>query len=395
VHSNRFPLPAHRRLLGDLRSLIEQARERTARSIDSTLVMLYWEIGQRIRVDILGSKRAAYGDTFVDTLSDTLTSDYGRGFGRRNLFNMIRFAEVFPRRRIVQTLSAQLGWSHFLEVISLADSMQREFYSEMCRIERWSVRTLRRKIASMLFERTAISRKPAKLARRELAALRDEDRLTPDLVFRDPYVLDFLKLQDSFSERDLEAAILRDIESFVLELGVGFTFVARQKRITVDGEDYYLDLLFFHRALRRLVVVELKLDRFKPADAGQMLLYLRWLDRHERKPGEESPIGLILCAGKSAEHVELLRLGRSRIRVAEYLTRVLPRDLLAKKLRESLRLARARFERGAGEVREASGDFEATVPGGGKPWGEETRSHSSAVSRCLRTRRHLQNGRRR
>jgi predicted nuclease of restriction endonuclease-like (RecB) superfamily len=237
-----------------------------------------------------------------------------------------------------------LGWSHFVEIIPLKDELQRDFYAEMCRVERWSVRTLRQKIGGMLFERTALSRKPGELAKQELAALRDEDKLTPDLVFRDPYFLDFLGLKDTYNEKDLEAAILREMEAFILELGVGFTFLARQKRITVDDTDYYLDLLFFHRKLRRLVAIELKMGKFRAADKGQMELYLRWLEKYEQQEKEESPIGLILCAGKSEEHVELLQLERSGIRVAEYMTELPPRDLLRKKLHEAIILARARLK---------------------------------------------------
>jgi predicted nuclease of restriction endonuclease-like (RecB) superfamily len=155
----------------------------------------------------------------------------------------------------------------------------------------------------MLFERTALSRKPEELIRLELDALHNEDRLTPDLVFRDPYFLDFLGLKDRYMEKDLEDAILRELEQFLLELGGGFSFIARQKRIQVDSDDYYLDLLFFHRKLKRLVAIELKLGDFKPADKGQMELYLRWLDKYERQPGEKKPIGLILCAGKKQETV--------------------------------------------------------------------------------------------
>jgi len=186
--------------------------------------------------------------------------------------------------------------------------------------------------------------KPGELAKQELAALRDEDKLTPDLVFRDPYFLDFLGLKDTYNEKDLEAAILREMEAFILELGVGFTFLARQKRITVDDTDYYLDLLFFHRKLRRLVAIELKMGKFRAADKGQMELYLRWLEKYEQQEKEESPIGLILCAGKSEEHVELLQLERSGIRVAEYMTELPPRDLLRKKLHEAIILARARLK---------------------------------------------------
>jgi len=203
---------------------------------------------------------------------------------------------------------------------------------------------LRQKIDGMLYERTAISRKPEAVIRHELDTLRADDRMTPDLVFRDPYVLDFLGLKDRYLEKDLEDAILREMESFILELGADFAFLARQKRITVDHDDYYLDLLFFHRGLKRLVAVDLKLGDFKPADKGQMELYLRWLQKHEARPGEMPPIGLILCAGKKQEVVELLELERSSIRVAEYLTALPPRKTLEKKLHKAVEHARRRFE---------------------------------------------------
>jgi predicted nuclease of restriction endonuclease-like (RecB) superfamily len=330
-------------LLSDLRGLIVAAREQVARAVDSGLVTLYWQVGQRIRQDILKEQRAEYGAKIVHALSAQLEAEFGRGFSRRNLFNMIRFAEVFPDEQIVAALRRQLGWTHLRQIIYLDDDLKRDFYAEMCRIEKWSTRTLEKKIGGMLYERTALSKKPDKLIRAELAALRDEDKLTPDLVFRDPYVLDFLRLKDTYAEKDLEAAILREIESFILELGVGFAFLERQKRIMVDSEDHYLDLLFYHRHLRRLVAIELKLEAFKPADKGQMELYLRWLDRHERKPGEEAPIGLILCAGQRRETVELLDLEKSGIRVSAYWTDVLPREQLQKKLHEAVALARARL----------------------------------------------------
>jgi len=335
------PAPAERRLLGDIRSLIETARERTAQAVNAGLVLLYWQIGDRIRREILGEKRAQYGEQIVHSLGAQLTVEFGPGFAEKNLRRMTQFAEVFPDERIVVTLSRQLGWSHFIAIIPRKDPLQRDFYAEMCRVERWSVRTLRKKIGTLLFERTALSRKPEELARKELAALRDEDKLTPDLVFRDPYMLDFLGLKDTYGEKDLEAAILRELESFILELGVGFSFVARQKRIQVDHEDYYLDLLFYHRTLKRLVAIELKLDEFRAEYKGQMELYLRWLEEHEHQPGERPPIGLILCAGKSSEHVELLRLAASGIRVAEYLTELPPRELLERKLHDAIRAARA------------------------------------------------------
>src|SRR5208337_110353 len=312
-------------LLGDIRSLIESTRIRVAVGINAEMVLLYWDIGERTRKEILGEDRAAYGKQVVDLLSDQLSVQYGRGFARTNLFNMIRFAEVFPDRSIVHSLSGQLSWTHFRNLIYIEDPLAREFYIEMCRLERWSVRVLQEKIRGMLFERTALSKKPEELARKELETLRDDDIMTPDLVFRSPYLLDFLGLSDTYSEKDLENSILRELERFMLELGTDFSFVARQKRITVDHEDYYIDLLFYHRKLRRLVVIDLKLGKFRAADKGQMELYLRWLDRYDRQPGEEQPLGLILCAGSSSEHIELLELEASGIRVAEYLTGLPPR----------------------------------------------------------------------
>ncbi len=330
-------------LTSDVRELILSARQTVATTANATLTMLHWQVGARIRIEILHEKRAEYGERILSTLSKQLEAEFGRGFGRRNLFNMVRFAEVFPDIKIVQSLIAQLGWTHFLHIIRLDDPLKRDFYAEMCRIERWSTRTLDNKISGMLFERTALSRKPAKLAAMEIKQLRQEDKLTPDLVFRDPYLLGFLGLKDTYAEKDLEAAILREIEAFILELGVGFAFVERQKRITVDGEDFYLDLLFYHRHLRRLVAIDLKLAEFKPGDMGQMELYLKWLDRYDRKDGEEKPIGLILCAGKKSERIELLDLERSGIRVASYWTKVLPKKEMEKKLHDAVRLAQARL----------------------------------------------------
>jgi predicted nuclease of restriction endonuclease-like (RecB) superfamily len=330
-------------LLVEVRGLILAARESAARAVDSGLVTLYWHIGRRIRQDILKEKRAEYGAKIVSALGTQLSREFGRGFNTRNLFRMVRFAEVFPDDQIVSALRTQLGWTHFRMIIPMEDELKRDFYAEMCRIERWSTRMLAKKIGGMLYERTALSKKPDKLIKQELAALRDEDKLTPDLVFRDPYVLDFLGLRDTYAEKDLEAAILREIESFILELGSGFAFLERQKRIQVDSEDHYLDLLFYHRGLRRLVAVDLKLEEFKPGDKGQMELYLRWLDRHERKQGEETPIGLILCAGQRRETVELLDLEKAGIRVSSYWTDVLPKAQLQKKLHQAVRLARARL----------------------------------------------------
>lgn len=330
-------------LLADVRELILAAREQVARAVDSGLVTLYWHIGRRVNQDILKEKRAEYGAQIVATLSRQLEVEFGRGFAEKNVRRMVQFAETFPDEQIVATLRRQLGWSHFKEIIPQQDELKRDFYAEMCRIERWSVRTLRQKIGGMLYERTALSKKPDKLIRQELAALREEDMLSPDLVFRDPYVLDFLRLRDTYGEKDVESAILREIESFILELGVGFAFLGRQKRMQIGSEDYYLDLLFYHRKLRRLVAIDLKMGEFEAADKGQMELYLNWLKRHGCEPGEGEPLGMILCAGKNEEHVELLELEKSGIHVATFWTRVLPKAQLQLKLREAVRLARARL----------------------------------------------------
>lgn len=331
-------------LLDELRQFIVEAREQTARLVDASLTLLYWRLGERIRREVLGHKRADYGEQIVSALSRQLELEFGRGFSEKSLRHMLRFAEAFPDREIVSTLSRELSWSHFLALIYLKEPLQRDFYAEMVRIEHWSVHTLRERIRSMLYERTTLSKRPEQLIAKELKALRDEDRLTPDLVFRDPYVLDFLGLKDTYSEKDLENALLREIESLLLELGAGFAFVDRQKRMTLDGDDYYLDLLFYHRRLRRLIAIELKIGDFKPADAGQMELYLRWLDRHERQEGEDKPLGLVLCAGKKRETVEMLELEPRGIHVAEYLTELPARELLERRLHDAVLRARLRLE---------------------------------------------------
>lgn len=328
-------------LLTDIRSLIEGARGRVAQTVNAELVELHWLIGTRVRKEILGYERADYGQQVIEALSIELTRAYGKGYSRASLFRMVQFVERFPDREIVASLMRQLSWTHWVQLIAIDDQLKRDFYTQMCRVERWSVRTLQSKIKGMLFERTAISRKPEELARQELSALTAHDHLTPDLVFRDPYFLDFLGLADTYSESDLETAILREMERFLLEMGAGFAFVARQKRMSTSKKDYYLDLLFYHRGLRRLVAIDLKLGAFEPAHKGQMELYLRWLDKHDRQEGEESPIGIILCSEKDHEDIELLQLDAGEIRVAEYLTALPPRPVLEQKLRQAVKAAHA------------------------------------------------------
>lgn len=337
-------------LLTDIRSVIELARQQAITTVNASQTYMYWRIGQRIHTELLGGERAAYGAQIVATLSRQLVLEYGRGFAEKNLRRMVQFAQAFPDEQIVATLWRQLSWSHFRELLPLAKPFQRDFYAEMCRIEGWSVRTLRERIDAMLYERTALSRQPDALIQQELATLRSKGEIAPKLVLKDPYLLDFLGLTDRFLERDLEDAILRELESFLLELGAGFSFVARQKRIQLDGDDFYIDLLFYNRKLKRLVVVELKQGNFKPEYKGQMELYLRWLAKFETEADENPPLGIILCAGKNNEQIELLELDASGIHVAEYLTVLPPPDVLHRKLHEAIETARARIEAKEGDA---------------------------------------------
>jgi predicted nuclease of restriction endonuclease-like (RecB) superfamily len=331
------------KLLADVRRLIEAARQRAATSVNAELTLLYWRIGRRIRTEVLRHARAAYGERVIVALAQRLERRYGRGFSEKSLRRMVQISEVFPEEGIVASLSRQLTWSHFLVLLPLGEPLARAFYAEMCRVSGWSVRALRRQIDGMLYERTALSRKPKGVVEAQIAVLRAEDRLTPDMVFKDPYVLDFLGVRDRYLEKDLEDAILRELEAFILELGSGFSFVARQMRIQIDGDDFYIDLVFYNRKLRRLVAVDLKVGAFKAEYKGQMELYLRWLDRNEREPGEETPLGIILCAGKRREQIELLELHKTGIHVAEYLTVLPPREILVKRLHAAVEHSRARL----------------------------------------------------
>ncbi|UXE68053.1 MAG: DUF1016 family protein [Chryseotalea sp. WA131a] len=331
------------RLFEQISLLIVDSKQRVSTTVNQELTLLYWSIGKKIQEDILQNNRADYGQKVVITLSKKLTKQFGTGWSRQQLWNCLYAVETFPSIKILSTLSRELSWSHLKELIYLKDELQRTFYSQMAVAEKWSVRQLRERIDSMLFERTAISKKPEKLIAQELSILKKKKKVSHDLVFRDPYVLDFLNLSDSYSEKDLESAIIAELQRFIVELGTDFAFLARQKRILIDGEDYRMDLLFYHRQLRRLVVIDLKLGKFKPAYKAQMELYLNWLEKNEKAEGEETPIGLILCADKSDEHIQLLTLDKGNIRVAQYLTALPSKKLLQQKLKQAIRLANKRF----------------------------------------------------
>ena len=298
----------------------------------------------RINEDILDNKRAEYGKQIVVLLGRQLTAKYGRSYQEKNIRRMIQFANVFNDKQIVVSLMRQLSWTHFRTLIPIKDELQRDFYTQMCKIESWNVKTLRAKIDGMLFERTAISKKPENLIKQELKELTKNNKLSPDLVFKDPYFLDFAGLKDTYSEKSLEDAIIRELQHFILELGSGFAFIERQKRMIIDGEDFHLDLLFYHRKLKRLIAIELKLGKFKAQHKGQMELYLRWLEKYEMQTNEEKPLGLILCAEGNHEQIELLQLQQSSIRAAEYLTELPDKQLLKQKLHTTIKQAKKRIE---------------------------------------------------
>ena len=328
-------------LINDLRQIIDSARSHVAATANYELTTMYWHIGNRINSEVLGNERAEYGKQIVSQVATQLQEEYGtKGFEERTVRRMMKFAQLFPDFQIVSTLLSKLSWSHFLIVMPIKDELQREFYLTMAANEMWSVRTLQAKIDGMLYERTAIATKPEELIRQELSNLRETDTMSPDLVFKSPYFLEFTGLKGMYSEKSLEDSLVAHLEQFIMELGNGFTFVERQKRMIIDGEDFYLDLLFYHRKLHRLIAIDLKLGRFKAQYKGQMELYLRWLELNEMQPGEETPLGLLLCTEGSEEQISLLQLDKSGIRIAQYLTELPSKEVLLRQLQNSLAVAK-------------------------------------------------------
>lgn len=328
------------KLFNDISFLIETTQKRTIREISRTGVMLYWHIGHRINDEILKHARADYGAQVIKNLAAKLQTKYGSGFGSRVIHRSVQFDKLFPDEKIVLSLSTHLKWTHFVALLSIENQYKREFYAEMCRIERWSTRELNQKIESLLFERTAIAKKPESIIQAEIKKLRDSNVLKPDLIIQDPYIFKYLSGHQIDNEKTLEDAILDDIEEFLLSMGNGFTFQERQKVIEIDGDYFKIDLLMFHRRLRAIVAIELKKGRFKPSDKGQIELYLRWLEKHEMQPGENPPIGIVLCSEKSDERVELLQLEKSGIRVSQFITELPPKEVFEKRLHEAIQRAR-------------------------------------------------------
>lgn len=340
-------VPLERELDGlyrDVKALIEQSKAHVVSHVNQTLVLTYWQIGKMIRTELLENDRAEYGDATVKRLAQRLQIDYGSGFSYSSLTRMRKFFEFMSDHSIVATLSQQLSWSHFVELLKVEDQIKREFYATMCSDARWSVRTLRERMDSMLYERTAIAKEPDAILRKELAELQQFGTVSkPALFLKDPYLLDFLDLKDGYTEQDIEGAILSELERFILELGSDFAFMSRQKRIQVGGNDYYIDLLFYHRKLRRLVVIELKLGEFKPEHKGQVELYLKWLAKYEQQDNEEAPIAIILCSDKDQALVELLDLAQDHIHVSQYWLELPSKEILKSKLHKALAQAKARI----------------------------------------------------
>ena len=346
-------------LFTDLCHIIDGTRGRIATYANTEVCLTNWYVGKRIKEDVLYNQRAEYGKQVVINLSIKLSERYGNGWGEKKLRHCIRSAETFSEDEIVYATRIQLTWTHLRSLMFIKDPLERQFYAQMCSTEHWDTRTLDEKIDKQLYLQTALSRKPEEIIKKELEESKSKNQLLPDMVFRSSYFLDILGLPDVFSEKDLENAILGQVEEFLSELGSDFTFVKRQKRITVDAVDYYIDLLFFHRELRRLVAIDLKLGKFKPEYEGQMRLYLRYLNQNERKSWEESPIGLILCSEGNTEHIEYLMLDEeSPIKVAQYYTKLSDKKLLSEKLRKAIAIAREHYSELSQRNNEADNNFE-------------------------------------
>lgn len=337
-------LPEENNLYADICQIIDKSRICIATYVNTEICLTNWYVGTRIKEDILYNQRAEYGKQILKRLAIRLTEKYGNGWSLYKLQHCVRAAYTFSEEEIMYALRTQLTWTHLRSLMSVKDELARSFYLEMCRIEHWDTRTLDEKIDGQLYERTAISRKPEEIIKHELSQVKEKNQLLPDLVFRSSYFLDMLGLPNIFSEHDLESAILSQIQEFIKEIGSDFSFIDRQKRITVDSIDYYIDLLFFHRGLRRLVAVDLKLGKFKPEYEGQMLLYLRYLNKNERKDWEDAPIGLILCSEGNTEHIEYLMLDEdSPIKVAQYYTQLPNKKLLSEKLQRAIAIAKEHY----------------------------------------------------
>jgi predicted nuclease of restriction endonuclease-like (RecB) superfamily len=327
-------------LYGNIAELIKQAKTKVAITANTELAMLYWKVGKSVHQFVLQGNRATYGKQIIINLSEMLTLNFGSGWSDKHLRHCLRTAETIEEEQIIYALRRQLSWTHIKTISYEENPIKRQFYLEMAISQRWNTRTLAEQMDKMLFEHTDIAQQPSEQIQQALQELTTEDTINPDLFFKKSYVLDFLNLQRSYSEEDLENALISHIQEFIQELGNGFAFVERQKRISVDAIDYHLDLLFYHRKLRRLVAIDLKIGKFKPKYKAQMELYLKWLERYEMQTGEEKPIGLLLCSEGNTEHIELLMLDEKEIKVAQYLTELPSKEWFADKLHRAVEIAK-------------------------------------------------------
>ncbi|MFH1680173.1 MAG: PDDEXK nuclease domain-containing protein [Candidatus Eisenbacteria bacterium] len=375
----------YKQLVGGIEGLLDEARRTAARSVNTLMTATYWEIGRRIvEFEQEGEERAEYGETLLKRLGQDLGRKYGRGFAKSNLYQMRAFYLAYPeklqilsaksghrplpdarprRREIFQMLSGKSGirpgellqaiaasfplpWSAYVRLMGVKDEEARSFYESEALRGGWSVRQLDRQIESQFYERMALSKNKAALLAKGAAAKRG-DAVAPEEEVKDPYVLEFLDLKDEYAESDLEEALIRHLEAFLLELGGDFCFIGRQKRLRIGDEWYRVDLLFFHRRLRCLIVIDLKLGRFTAADAGQMHVYLDYAREHWTAPGENPPVGLILCAKKNEVLARYALDGLpNKVLAAEYRTVLPDQKLIAEEMERTRRMLEGRSPAG-------------------------------------------------
>lgn len=328
-------------LYASIKQLVDRSRTSVAVSVNSALCLLNYSIGKHI-TQVIGYKTYdKYGKSILATLSQRLTSEFGRGYTYSALTRMIKIANTFDYEMFA-TLSQTLSWSHFIELAAIEDTTKRLYYQQMTAHNHWSLRELRRRQDAMDYERSLIA---AKTEDDIVSALsKPNPTENPEVMLKSSYVVDFLGLNGYYSEKDLETAIISQLEKFILELGNGFAFLERQKRISIDGIDYYVDLLFYQRKLNRLIAIDLKLGKFRAEYKGQMELYLKYLQRYERQPHENDPIGLLLCSEGNTDHIELMMLGEDNIKVAKYLTELPEKKWFLDKLSRSIEIARSNQE---------------------------------------------------
>ena len=320
-------------------NIIDHARQAVVVYVNKHANMMFWHIGQYINEDMGYKQYSAYGSKILATLSQRLTERYGKGYTYSAVTRMMKVAQCYSDEEMFATLSQTLTWSHFLELVTIENDTKRLFYQQMSIAGHWSVRQLRDKQDGMAYERSLVAAKPEDEIVKTLERV-TPTHMEPDVVLRNSYVLDFLGLNRYYTEKELEDAIARQLEGFILELGQGFAFLERQKRFTIDGTDYYLDLLFYHRKLKCLVAIDLKLGKFKPEYKGQMELYLKYMQIYDMQPGENQPIGLLLCSEGNTEHIELMMLNEDHIKVAQYLTCLPDKQWFVDKLNRSILIAK-------------------------------------------------------